>query len=462
MARGDSPVLRYKIWVRYYWYSRMKRRVLSPNVDLRAGLPKIIARPVYDGFRGEPMEIASAEDLRNDHENDSKPRQEAADGVYISPRVPADDFPLWPCLAQSDRCPKEEEVFVVNLYEHESLPVPIKNICWVPGYEADNGDLYTVISSPGKEGYRKAERLPVMVQRQGHPEHTKRQLLALSELSTLKQVSHSEREKFLELQAAFIRRQYLLQPRPLPSPVRKWRRHIESTHRQSISDTPDFMNSSSNSPTSDEEKTSSPVAEHCCSDDPEDTEKHSSENLCQCLCPYSDIGMTVKNPLPLHWHIPDSRCVLGSAHSEHCIFAKQRPSHCVISSSNEDHQHCRILNEDCDATNELHFPHVADQDEMIRDSSVFPDLENIANEGLLEEDSSVHRASPPLPALSPDRPSIEIYHAGSSPTTSSVDANLEDCANEELLSFPEPGRDFRNLGIYHNAYSTPEPREFQV
>ncbi|KAI0162095.1 hypothetical protein GGR57DRAFT_517524 [Xylariaceae sp. FL1272] len=397
MARRDSTARRSKVLVRYYWYSRTKRRVLSPNVDLHAPLPKIIARPIYDGFKGEPQEIESAQELRNDHENESNIREDAADGVYISPQ----------------------------------------NICWVPGFEAKNGDLYTIISSPGKEGYKKEERIPVMVQRKGHPEDTRQQLLALSKLSTLKRVSDAEGEEFLEAQSALIR----------------WQRHA---HQQSTSSTPAWANSDPESSTSDEEKTEPPTSEHRYSDDPEGTE-HSTEDLCQCLCQYSDLGMTWKNPRPWHWHIPASRCPLGSAHSEHCIFARERPNHCVISSSNKTHRHCRILNENLDITAESSSPPAAKIDEMIRDSSAFPDLEDIAN-----EDSPVYRASPADPPLSPDRPTIEICHPESSPTLPSVDSGLDDCANSELVSFPEPEHNFRNIIVYHDGYRTPEPWEFQL
>ncbi|KAI0445809.1 hypothetical protein F4803DRAFT_108176 [Xylaria telfairii] len=320
-----------QFWVLVRNYHLLENGLLvqSPNVDLRVRSPQIIIRAISGDYMGEPRTLESATSLRNAVDETVYPY--AAHGVYISGSN-EDYFPLWICLQRNEPS-QEGHVWVINLSSFEYLTLPISEICWVPTHEAADGKLFTVIGSPGKHGYAKETYLPTVAQELGFPEQAKFQLPA----SGLPGFTRLEPEK----QEAFFKKQFMsIQERCKPrSRIAEWQlpwsrrenqwRQFYTTSDEDSEDPGFFKDDFS----SDDE-----------SINPQLEEQQMSEDFCRCRCLYSDLGPTRLNPHPLHRHITDDDCNLGSSHRLHCIFAAHRPDHCVISScSREQHKHCITL-----------------------------------------------------------------------------------------------------------------------
>ncbi|KAI0857785.1 hypothetical protein F4860DRAFT_333856 [Xylaria cubensis] len=309
-------------------------RVQSPNVDLRATFPQIIVRAIDGDYMGEPRTLHTATLLRDD--NDRTVYRHAAHGVYISSDPHKDHFPLWVCLQQNEGC-RESHIRVLNLSNFEYLTVPVSKVCWVPTHEAADGDLYTVISSPGKHGYAKETYLPTVAQQIGLPEQAGFKLLP-SSLAGFTRLGPERQEALFVKQYMSIQERFRARSR-MPTRQVPWSRRESSRRRFYTASDRDSENYGffKDDFSSDEESTSSLLQERI-----ERIQEKTPEGFCRCPCRFSDLGPTCLNPNPLHRHVTDDDCNFGSSHHLHCIFAAHRPDHCVISGSREKHEHCVI------------------------------------------------------------------------------------------------------------------------
>ncbi|KAI1748750.1 hypothetical protein F4782DRAFT_341623 [Xylaria castorea] len=327
-----------QFWVLVRNYRLLEKDLLvpvqSPNVDLRPKAPQIIIRAIDGDYMGEPRTLDAVTLLRDDI--DGTVYRHAAHGVYISSEPHKDHFPLWVCLQRNERY-QESHIWVLNLSNFKFLTVPVSKVCWVPTHEAANGDLYTVISSPGRHGYAKEMRLPTVAQQIGLPEQARFKLPS----SSLAGFTRLEPER----QEALFKKQYMsvqercrarsgIATRQLPWSRREHQRGQFYAASSKDLENPGFLRDDFSS---DEESTSSLLQERI-----ERTQEQIPEGSCRCFCPFSDLGPTCLNPRPLHRHVTDDDCNFGSSHRLHCIFAAHRPDHCVISGSREIHEHCVI------------------------------------------------------------------------------------------------------------------------
>ncbi|KAI8627843.1 hypothetical protein F5Y19DRAFT_156999 [Xylariaceae sp. FL1651] len=331
----------YRVLVRNYYCSKTNSLVQSPNVDLKARLPSVIVRSIDQDYAGDPRIIDSATQLREDL--DKKVYHDSAHGVYISPTSRLNNFPLWVCLEQSDRC-RDNEIYVFNLSTFECSANAIETICWVPSHEAANGDLYTVIGRPLKQGFEKELRLPVIMQRICLPRQAKFRLLQFSSLSRLMKLDPIRQAAFFDQQYMHIRKGYCIlhtitlnKTEYLSSSAPP--RHLLGTFDEDL-EIPKFCVSTYNSDDdslflSDEDLIETPFHEQ-----QSGVRGQSIKGFCRCPCRYPDLGPTCLNPLPLHRHVTDDQRPLGSSHQNHCVYAAHREDRCVISSSENPHEHC--------------------------------------------------------------------------------------------------------------------------
>ncbi|KAI0455748.1 hypothetical protein F5B21DRAFT_180767 [Xylaria acuta] len=316
------------VLVRNYRLLENSSLVQSPNVDLKARLPQIIIRAVDGDYMGEPRTLDAVTSLGD--AIDGTVYRNAAHGVYISSESHQGHFPLWVCLQRNERC-RENHVWVLNLFNFKYLTVPIPKICWVPTHEAANGDLYTVISNPGKHGYSKEMYLPTVAQKIGLPEQASFKLPS-SRLAGFTRLEPKAQEAFFKKQYMSIQERREITTRQLSWSRRgNQRRQFHAASNEDL-EIPEFFNDDFSS---DEESTRPMIQERIGK-----MQEQIAEGFCRCFCRYSDLGPTRLNPRPLHRHITDDDCNLGSSHRPHCIFAAHRLDHCVISGSGEQHEHC--------------------------------------------------------------------------------------------------------------------------
>ncbi|KAI0552272.1 hypothetical protein F4679DRAFT_84365 [Xylaria curta] len=308
--------------------------VQSPNVDLRVNFPQIIIRAIDGDYMGEPRTLDTTTFLRDDI--DRTVYRHAAHGVYIPSEPHKDHFPLWVCLQRNERC-RESQIQVLNLSNFEYLTVPVSKVCWVPTHETADGDLYTVISSPGKHGYAKEMFLPTVAQQIGHPEQARFKIVP-SSLAGFTRLGPERQEALFTKQYMSIQERHRARSRMATRQV-PWSRRESKRRRFYAATDRDSENYGffKDDFSSDEESTSSLLQERM-----ERIQEKTPEGFCRCPCPFSDLGPTCLNPNPLHRHVTDDACNFGSSHRRHCIFAAHRPDHCVISGSRENHEHCVI------------------------------------------------------------------------------------------------------------------------
>jgi hypothetical protein len=182
--------------VRNYWLEKAKLLVQSPNVDLKAQVPRIIIRSLSGEYIGDPRVLDSITALQDDTQG--RIYRNAAHGVRISPKSGTDNFPVWVCLERNESC-REQDICIFNPSNLEFSVAAITSICWVPTHEAANGDLYTVIGTPGRHGYEKELRLPTIVQRIGCPGQAKLSLPP-SSLSGLTKLEPARQEELFNQQ----------------------------------------------------------------------------------------------------------------------------------------------------------------------------------------------------------------------------------------------------------------------
>ncbi|GAP90202.2 hypothetical protein SAMD00023353_4200440 [Rosellinia necatrix] len=200
------------VLVRNYRVLETNSLVQSPNLDLTArGPQQIIIRTIDGEHMGEPRALNDAGLLGDD--TDRKAYRHAAHGVCTSIESHPNNFPVWVCL-QRQPCPPNH-LWVLNLSNFEFLVVPITEVCWVPSHEAPNGDLYTTIGSPGKHGYEKETRLPMIVQKVGFPEQTRFDI-PLSSLSGFERLQPGRQQTLFGYQSMKIQQARLARSRVTP------------------------------------------------------------------------------------------------------------------------------------------------------------------------------------------------------------------------------------------------------
>ncbi|KAI0540375.1 hypothetical protein GGR58DRAFT_143685 [Xylaria digitata] len=327
MARNPP----FWVLVRNYRWSHTKLLVQSPHVDLKARAPRIVIRAIDGEYMGEPHIVDDVTSLRDDI--DGRIYHHAAHGVCVSLESQADSFPVWVCLERNERH-QENHVWVLNLYSYKFLVVPIANICWVPSHQAINGRLFTIIGDPGRHGYQ-GTYLPAISQSLGLPKQAKLCFLP-TDLSGCERLHPRRQQEVFD-------HQYLNMNRGpgncsrLGHPNLYGLRQLQRSSRTIIegSGLPDFCQD-------DFAESNEGIISPRLPNQIRYIQEPVPEGFCRCHCPFPDLGPTCLDPYPLHRHITDCQCSLGSMHPDHCIFAAHRPEHCVISSSIrvQGHEHC--------------------------------------------------------------------------------------------------------------------------
>ncbi|KAI0423093.1 hypothetical protein F5X98DRAFT_3499 [Xylaria grammica] len=318
--------------VRDYRLLHTKSLVQSPHINLEAKVPRVIIRAIDGEYVGEPRVIDDAAALADDI--NGKIYSHAAHGVCVSLESHADGFPVWVCLKRNEHC-QENHVWVLNLFNSEFLVVPIANICWVPSHEAADGGLYTIIGDPGKHGYQ-GSYLPAVTQELDLPRRAKLCLLP-TDLPGFKRLEARRQQELFDRQYLNMKKDSEKCPKPdrlslqcLRQPEQQQQQPHAAVH--GISKLPAFCED----PYSDEERASPlPLNQIGGIQGPV------PEGYCRCFFGrYPDLGPTCLDPTPLHQHIMEDQCSLGSMHTVHCAFAAHRPEHCVIGGSTQGHTHC--------------------------------------------------------------------------------------------------------------------------
>ncbi|KAI1423430.1 hypothetical protein F5Y12DRAFT_536540 [Xylaria sp. FL1777] len=317
------------VWVlvRNYRLLKTNSLVQSPNVALEAQGPRVIIREINGEYMEEPRVVDDIKSLGDDINR--KAYHHAAHGVYISQETHAGNFPIWVCLERSVNC-QEYHLSVLNLYSFEFSVFPISKICWIPSHETADGELYTIISGPGKHGYKETH-LPAIVQKLGLPEQAK-YAVPLSSLPGLTKLEPRRQQKLFNQQYMNFKQGYRACSRLTRLNLRGLGYQRQS-HIGIDSEFPGFCRD--DYLYSDEESTSSLPQNPS-------VDESIPEGLCRCPCRYSDLGPTYLNLNPLHRHVTDSECDLGSDHQPHCIFGVHRLDHCVINGPGlgREHDHC--------------------------------------------------------------------------------------------------------------------------
>ncbi|KAI0468855.1 hypothetical protein F4859DRAFT_185211 [Xylaria cf. heliscus] len=365
-----------QFWVLVRNYRLLENNLLvqSPNVDLKVRTPQelrapqIIIRAINGDYMGEPRTLEAVTLLEGDI--NGAVYRHAAHGVYVSLESNGGHFPLWVCLQRDERC-QEGHIWALNLFNFEYQTVPISKICWVPTHEAANGCLYTVISSPGKHGYTKEMYIPTVAQEIGLPEQAKFQLLS-SSLAGFTRLEPERQEALFKKQYMSIQERHKTRSRISPQQPPWFKRGDQRqpfyTPNDEDSTVLRFLNDDLSS---DEESTSSLLEERV-----RNLQEQTTEGFCRCSCCFSDLGPTYVNPYPLHQHITDDNCNLGSSHRLHCIFAAHRLDHCVIpviNYSGEQHKHCATYGTPSGFVNSVPTPvedHVVDFNATVDNTAI--------------------------------------------------------------------------------------------
>ncbi|KAI0401571.1 hypothetical protein F4802DRAFT_421755 [Xylaria palmicola] len=474
----------FGVLVRNYRVSETDLLVQSPNVDLKADVPRVIIRNISQDYMGEPYTFEDISLLKDDI--GSKTYRDAAHGVYISPESQTENFPLWVCLERSERR-RENHIWALNLSNFEFLPVPMAKVCWVPSHETTDGDLYTVISSPGKHGYEKEMRLPTIVQKIGLPEQAKFDLPP-SSLSGFTRLDRRRQEELFVKQ--YMKMQWKCETRSMitadgllchkPSQKQSRQRPLRrprGRHYTAIDEGLRFPGFCEEDFSSSDEECMSPLLQERM----RSVREHVPKGFCRCLCVFSDLGPTFLDPRPLHKHVAHEECSLGSNHPLHCIFAAHRPDHCVINSSGKHHKHCIIFGQRSSVVDPLLTPveHRATDLRPNEDDTIGPDtgiesvdntaetatiageLECLSNkhwlrdhEQMLEPQDAHTWATFEMPVLyydsRPISPALELL-PGMQEDAGSIDSFPDDIVPQEIIWNQRP--------VDYRYFMTPEPPE---
>ncbi|KAI1289119.1 hypothetical protein F5Y03DRAFT_63570 [Xylaria venustula] len=309
------------VWVlvRDYILLKTNSLVQSPSVDLRAHNPPIIIRGINGDYLEEPRIVDDIALLGDDFNR--KDYRHAAHGVCFSREFHAFDFPVWVCLERNVNI-QEYHLWVLNLYSFKFLEVPISTICWIPSHVAANGELYTVIGSPGKHGYKET-RLPTIRQTPGLPEQAKF-AVPFSNLPGLTKLEPERQQDLFYQQYMSTKQGHKTHQNPDLSK----RRH---PHKIISSELPGFCRGDDYI-SGDEE-----IVGGLDQASVGEIWQRIPEEFPHCTGSYLKLGPASLTLNLLHWHVKNSQCDLGSAHQSHCILA-HRPVRCVISGPN--HEHC--------------------------------------------------------------------------------------------------------------------------
>ncbi|KAI0509236.1 hypothetical protein F5B22DRAFT_367569 [Xylaria bambusicola] len=308
----------FRTLVRNYRSLKTNSLVQSPNVELKAYKPPIIIREIKGEYMGEPHVINDIALLGDD--NTGREYRYPAHGVVVS-RKDADDFPVWVCLEQNEHL-KPNHLRVFNLFTFKFLTVPISTICWVPSHKARDDELYTMIGSPGRHGYKEI-RLPMIVQKLGLPSQAKFAVPASS--IPLTKLEQNQQHALFDKQYKSIKLLYGVCPLMKTDiyGIRQWPsyttfnravqfpRLYHQDHILNIQENTGYVRQNSIS----------------------ELQRQRPEVFCRCSCRYPGLRPTYVDRSPLHKHITDGQCSLESSHQAHCVFATHRLVHCVAGSS---------------------------------------------------------------------------------------------------------------------------------
>ncbi|KAI3335454.1 hypothetical protein F4824DRAFT_157265 [Ustulina deusta] len=444
------------VLVRNYRLLETNSLVQSPNVDLEAQGPRVIIREINGEYMEEPRVVNDIKLLGDDI--DRKDYRHAAHGVYVSEEPHADNFPVWVCLKRNLHC-QEYHLWVLNLYSFKFLVVPISKICWVPSHEAANGELYTIISSPGKRGYKET-RLPTIVQKIGIPEQAK-YAVPLSSLPGLTKLEPRRQQEVFHQQYMTMKQGYRTRSRLTHLNLRGLAQRQSHTAIDINLEFPEFCRNEYLY--SDEER-----ASHLLQKSSDETRKQVPEGFCRYPCCFSDLGPTSLNLNPLDIHVTDPQCDIGSIHRPRCIFATHRPERCVVGGNHlmivdpvsviAEHQaananitvnHIAAAETGTELNDDTGFKSLPDELEHLVGQRCFSDSDRVL------EDRDRQTWSTPDAPVSPESRQI-------SPIVEFLPGLLEDLERTDNL--PDPVLDITAIqGMvvldYHAFLTTPEPPE---
>ncbi|KAI1212543.1 uncharacterized protein F4807DRAFT_340586 [Annulohypoxylon truncatum] len=356
----------YRVSVRNYHWSHQNTLVRSPILDLTVPLPTLIVQPLEGSNKQEPRVLSNPAELRDDIRGDIYEAE--AHGVIIPTDTLIDKSPVWVPI-HSYRC-KENEVYVVNLATFEASNVPIAHICWVPGYKAPDGKLYTIVGAPRKQ--LRETRILVLAQQVGFPREAKFISIDPALLASYDEITQGQKKALFDIQLRYIRTRssppsMLLSNgyRVFSSPDRfgNNRRSLEEVlfedlqvprHTHSICSSQSSFDSSNDDDSLYDKPTYVSLVE-------------APKRPYTCGCKFPGLRPTYFDPNPSHRHGTDEECSLGAAHAKHCVFADHTPTVCVVFGPGEEHEHCihpseaietefkKVFGEDCFADVEVWY-----------------------------------------------------------------------------------------------------------
>ncbi|KAI1077486.1 hypothetical protein F5B20DRAFT_262497 [Whalleya microplaca] len=315
---------RYHIPVRNYRWSRDNITVQSPilNRNFLTLASALVIRPFKGTNEQEPRIIKTATELKDDIP--SEQYEAEAHGVFVPVNSPnIHNYPVW-----VTGC-KENKIPVVNLTTFEAFDASIQQICWVPGFEAPDHSLHTVLGAP----QRIAGGVKVLTIRQqlGPPRKVEFNLIDHRTLLSYDLIGAARKKALFKEHLRAIRASS--KPSPPKSPP--------NTERIPLSP--------SQSPKSQSSLGEREILDYDFDSSDDESLYHKpkytplvDDSSCRyiCDCKYAALRPTYFSPRPPHRHVQDHECALGAAHTKHCIFADHAPSVCVIPSSGEPHEHC--------------------------------------------------------------------------------------------------------------------------
>ncbi|KAI1106016.1 hypothetical protein F4804DRAFT_81473 [Jackrogersella minutella] len=336
----------FLVYVRNYHWSHQNTLVQSPVLVLNAPVSSLIIQPLEGINKQEPRVLSGVSDLRDDiHDH---VYQAEAHGVFVSTDAlrSTGDFPVW-VPVHSYRY-KENEVYIVNLTSFEASNVPISQICWVPGFEAPDGSLYTIIGAPRRTSWEL--RALALAQHLGNPGAAKLVLLDPAKLASYERIDDGRKKSIFEIQLNAIRTKCSPPSRLLSGGYRVF--SSPDRHGQGRLPLEEVLMEDLEVPRYSHSDCSSQGSFDSSSDDDSMYINLTYPSLVKvpnrpydCGCKYPGLRPTFTNPLPSHRHGTDEECAFGSAHPKHCIFADHAPKDCVIPGSREQHVHCVNLSE---------------------------------------------------------------------------------------------------------------------
>ncbi|KAI1766770.1 hypothetical protein GGR53DRAFT_189993 [Hypoxylon sp. FL1150] len=327
----------YHVYVRDYHWSHRNLVVQSPILNLDSPSATLIFRLLEGDNRNEPRVGDSVTEFTDDVHGDVYRTE--AHGVIVSTEGQQNiQAPIW--VPVSSHC-MNNEISVVNLATFEASTVPITQICWVPGREGPNQNLYTVIGAPRKTLGKTL--VVAVVHPVGDPGSTRFTLLSPSELTGYDVIGDARKKSLFDIQLRAIQGKTKPPSRALrdiyrlyssPYRIGKGRRTLDEIMDEDLevpgSGLANFDGSSRGSSFSDgDEAYDRPV---------HDSMVVASNRPYDCGCTYSGLGPTHVTPRPPHRHGTDDDCSLGANH-QHCVFADREPSICVVPTA-EPHACC--------------------------------------------------------------------------------------------------------------------------